>query len=381
MAVEELHSWHTDVSVLVVYNRPHTTSCDGADRHEVQYLADDGLDLAADPVSGWWSRWRPATLGAEGCMKRLNWLCAFGLVACIGPGSATVGTSTGPTADTGTASDTDTDTDTDSGTDTDSDSDSDTDTGVASGAWDAVPCEAALADCLAASTMVGARTDDYRETTYDSCGLWSDLVKFEPGSTGVIYASHAVRGGQGHLLREETDNGGDGSVERVTRREYDATGQLLSIRTDGNGDGIDEEVQAFTWVDGLMVEDLATIGQVTYRETHIYDTDGVLLTTTTDINDDGRINLRTTYVYDGDDLIREDADIGDNGSIDTVIRYTWVDGLLMEEAHEIPTIPEFWGDVVYRYTYDSEGRQVQVAQDDDANGTDDLVTGTVWTCP
>jgi hypothetical protein len=53
----------------------------------------------------------------------------------------------------------------------------------------------------------------------------------------------------------------------------------------------------------------------------------------------------------------------------------------MEEAHELPTIPEFWGDVVYRYTYDIAGRRVQVAQDDGANGSDDTVTDTIWTCP
>jgi hypothetical protein len=187
----------------------------------------------------------PAKMGAGVRMKTLHWLGTLGLAACVGPSSATLGTSTAntttdtaPTADTGTA-----DTGTaDTGT-ADTGTASDTDTGVASGAWDAVPCEAALADCMAASTMVGARVDDYRETTYDSCGLWSDLVKFEPGSTGVIYASHAVRGVQGHLLREETDNAGDGSVERVSRLDYDAMGQLVSIRTDGNGDGIDEEVQ------------------------------------------------------------------------------------------------------------------------------------------
>ena len=37
--------------------------------------------------------------------------------------------------------------------------------------------------------------------------------------------------------------------------------------------------------------------------------------------------------------------------------------------------------MVTRYTFDSDGRQVQVVQDDNADGTDDLVTDTVWTCP
>jgi hypothetical protein len=190
------------------------------------------------------------------------------------------------------------------------------------------------------------------------------------------------------ILTERTFNGSEEPTIWVERREYDVNGYLILRQNEENGSIVYNEAyenddrgnRTKRWYDNnrdgewnifeefeydandnrIKLSYGESAGSFSYIYHWAYDGDGNLVSEERDIDADGTINLRYTYIYENGNLIRRDYDDNADGIIDRATHYTYdANGNLLTESYDhnnngIFTDPNDW---VQTYTYDANNLQ------------------------
>ena len=162
------------------------------------------------------------------------------------------------------------------------------------------------------------------------------------------YERRLILDGLGLPHTAETDDDGDGTVDRRDRYFRDAQGMVSRTERDTDADGTIDAITIYT-----------------------YNGDGQRLTRDEDDDADGVVDRRRRYVYDGRGRLRlSEIDDDADGAIDrrTVITYDDAQGLVLTEEDE-----DADGDIdeIRRALLDDQGRERLVEVDQDADGNID----------
>jgi len=178
-----------------------------------------------------------------------------------------------------------------------------------------------------------------------AAGLWGGSRT----ACNPAYAMDALYEGLGLTLSirteemTELDHDGDGTVDEIDSRTYDAMGHLLTF------------------------ESRDAVGLLLFRYTYVYDAKGNLIEAEEDDDGNGSIDRRATYDANGSVTERE-FDNDDDGTVDarTVYTYDSYGSLTKEESDN-----DADGTVDNRttYTYDANGNLTAEEYDDGADGT------------
>ncbi len=185
----------------------------------------------------------------------------------------------------------------------------------------------------------GAITDAQMDT--DGDGDWDFAYGY--WYEGEVYAGYW------------SDTGADGVYETEQRTEFDADGNPEHSWSDDDGDGQPEQEVWYTYVDGKLISysaDNDGDGTAETQGAYTYDGDRLVEENVTG----GSYPSRRTYTYtDADDhydII--DYDLYNDGVVDYRYTYSWDGDLVVAQSYDQ------WGDGVevssYAYTYDDEGR-------------------------
>ncbi|MEZ4241654.1 MAG: hypothetical protein R3F59_37005 [Myxococcota bacterium] len=246
-----------------------------------------------------------------------------------------------PTTDADADADADADSDADADTDTDTDTDTTTvDTATDTGTPDTGPPPPPPYDCYALFETDGGYPFDgeYVDGVADTTGFDA----FDPVATD-------------QLIREERDQGADGTVDVVNDYTYDADGRLLTVSY--HDDYYGDQSLSYTYdADGNLVEyteDQGSDGVIDLRQVDTYDVDGNLIESHLDTDGDGVDDAIWTYQYDAGLVVTSTVDADGDGNVDT------------------------W----YTYTYDAQGRETEVSGDDGNDGSVDYYSIITYSDP
>ncbi len=225
--------------------------------------------------------------------------------------------------------------------------------------------------------------DRVQETTFDSGGKRILLREDRDGDGEFeLVTAYAYVWDQGQLIRVETDEGADGSVDTVETREYTTTGRIWRTITDEGADGVADRIDEHVWdanghrvqmsmdkpaggvvetiqefrfgnddiVDGRLMSRYNDDGLIqSVRYNNVYLPNGLLGTMGIDLQDDGKVDNRIERVYDADGrMIGTLTDNGADGTIDTLHSYIYSDeGRLVELAIDMGNDGTF-DNVIYR---------------------------------
>lgn len=217
-------------------------------------------------------------------------------------------------------------------------------------------------------------------------------------------ASARVQFGEPAVLTIETDAGADGSIDRITESTFDARGDRVMEREDRDGDGRFERLTTFVHhregnrVVRIDADDQGD-GHIDGIESRAFDAAGRISRMEHDADADGRAERWEEMRWDGPrhtvrrfapgspavetvytDVFGPDGramavevDKDADGRSDNRMERRWKDGLLAE----IRTDAAIDGDVdgITRYRYDAQGRLVGIAIDAGGDGkADTLIT-------
>lgn len=249
--------------------------------------------------------------------------------------------------------------------------------------------------------------DDTLTVEYDAQDRISQLI-WGDGIVSYLYDANE------NIISAEFDESGDGSVDSIISYAYDANDNLLSWGVDNDDDGITD--------DSCHFFEYNANGQVT-RQEFDDDCDGsiegfVLYSWTTEGNierteehfDSGRVQVEV-YSYDSNgNLITQSTDYENDGLYDKVQNYVWNAGAVGTENFENLKMIEFKGDgillpenmiqayrmiqnlhsietdqgndgfidaVLYLY-YDGNSNLIRFEYDSDNSGTVDEITHILW---
>ena len=204
----------------------------------------------------------------------------------------------------------------------------------------------------------------YIAYTYNNEG---DLVKKEQGSNPEhITRKYLFTYDENHnLLKEEGDEGNDGTINKITTYTYDNKGNRLtknydyyntSSRTHG-ADGIADKVNTYTYDEkGNMLTD-----KLDHREDGNHDIDEIL-TYTYDAN-----NNRLTYAID------YHAD----GTPDHINYYTYDEDNKLIKSLDDSTVPGN-SDHTKIFIYDAQGNNIRIDYDNKSDGTIDRINNYTY---
>jgi hypothetical protein len=171
------------------------------------------------------------------------------------------------------------------------------------------------------------------------------------------------------------DQGFDGDYEVEQRQEFDADGNLEHYWSDDDGDGTPEQETWYTY-DGahLVAYSSDADGDGTFETSSALTWDGERVLE--EVVSGGAYPSRRTYSYvDADDRYDSvDYDVGDDGSVDWRYGYAWDGDLLVEQSYD--DFADGLAVLSYTYTYDAEGRTTYAASALD--GTFTTFTGYEW---
>jgi len=221
-----------------------------------------------------------------------------------------------------------------------------------------------------------------QETTFDADNQRIMLREDRDGDGEFeIVTTFAYVWDQGRVIRIETDEGADGTLDIVETREYTPSGRIWRTVRDEGVDGTPDRIEESTWSNGRrtrMTIDQPAGGQVetiqdyAYGNDNIVDgrymrryNDGGLIQSTRyengylpngrlgvmniDLQDDGQLDNRIERIYDLDGrMIGTLTDTGADGTIDTLHSYMYnFEGRLSELAIDIGNDGTF-DNVIYR---------------------------------
>jgi hypothetical protein len=225
--------------------------------------------------------------------------------------------------------------------------------------------------------------DSTQETTFDE-NHQRVLLREDRDGDGVFerVTAYAHVWDQGRIIRIETDEGADGTLDGVETREYTLSGQLWRTVRDDDADGTPERIDESTWdANGRRIRsamDMPAGGVVETLHDYMYGNDNVLdgrllrrfndsgMVQSTryeneylpngrlgrlgiDLQDDGAIDNRVERIYDNEGrMIGSLTDTGADGTIDTLHSYVYSDeGRLTELAIDIGNDGQY-DTVIYR---------------------------------
>ena len=248
--------------------------------------------------------------------------------------------------------------------------------------------ERTFAHDLAVLTVSTDRGDDgtidtVQETTFNEATQRSLLREDRDGDGEfeIVTAFDYVYDGN-RLIRVETDDDADGTVDIVETREYTTAGRIWRTIRDEGADGKPDRIEESTWdadnrrirstIDAPVGGPVETIQEYAYgndagmngRLMHRYNERGLVQSTRyetrylpsgqlesmdIDLTDDGQVDNRIERVYDADgQMIGTLTDNGADGTIDTLHSYIYSDdGRLIELAIDVGNDGSF-DNVIYR---------------------------------
>ena len=226
--------------------------------------------------------------------------------------------------------------------------------------------------------------DEIVERTYDQNGRMTALTK-DLGADGTInYRAVFAYNLSGWLTTEEIDRTGDGVINARKYYTYDGEGKIRSMTYDANDDNeIDYKIE-YVYDDwgNLKAEEVYTTGGNTPDEvnTYEYDSDGNLVEKREE-RTAGQSDqvFETDYVYDASgNLVEELIDYAADGSIDIVIRYSYVKSKLASKS--IDKGNDGTDDEQHTFTYDDAGNLLSSELDRGADGTVEIATYNEYSC-
>jgi hypothetical protein len=188
---------------------------------------------------------------------------------------------------------------------------------------------------------------------------------------------YRCHGGACLLVRSEVDEGDDGTLDRVEDL-FVLQPERIELRFDGNGDGVpdtryalydhdeacqrteevldddrdglDDKIARFTWDGGLLVSDEVDLPGIT--------------------------SWSTTYTHDAGQVVREDRDDRQDGTVDVITTRSWDQDRKIRE--EIDQDADGTADLVRFWAYDTSGRLLSQQTDYAGDGTVDEVVSWTW---
>ncbi len=194
--------------------------------------------------------------------------------------------------------------------------------------------------------------DENNNKIADSLWLGQDI------NGGLIsYSQFSSQDIDGNILKDESDNDGDGKLDRIYTYTYDAKSNKTREEGDNDGDGKLDRIYIYTYDSN---------GNQTRRE---FDNDG-----------DGIVDEISTYTYDsnGNQIRTESDDDGDGVKNYFLLKTYDLNGnLLKEEADRDGVGP---GDFILyiSYTYDANGNQTSRKWDLDLDGQIDEIVNSSY---
>jgi hypothetical protein len=163
-----------------------------------------------------------------------------------------------------------------------------------------------------------------------------------------------------HSVLVRRDDGRDGTIDYIAVLRYDAVGNLIEEEYDDNADGVFDEIDVyqrdvFGRETGRFWQRYDT-GQ-TYRYRTVYDADGNVILEQTDSGDDGTIDYEYRYTYVGGKLTRHEYIYSTGGSTHL---YTYAGDNLISETSDWENDGIF--DWRSDYTYDAKGNRLTTKQ-------------------
>lgn len=234
-------------------------------------------------------------------------------------------------------------------------------------------------DCLNTSShaVLTSFAADQRvdvERTYDAHGR--EILRSIVRDDGPPETVRWEWGEHGPAIRER-DLDDDGVVDHRLAYTY-ADGLQVEQLEDRGADGTWDASLVWVWDGDRRIEeheDEQNDGRVDRIRFHLYD--GALhVQTVTDRGADGSTDDRTTFVYEDGHVVREEVDRGADGVLDGIVHRTWRDGLLTQVEQESDGV--LWERT--RYTYDARGNRTEEATDLDLDGVDDWIVTYEWSC-
>jgi len=210
-----------------------------------------------------------------------------------------------------------------------------------------------------------------------------DASTYTSGGALFQVVTHWQYDPSGVVLREESDEGGDGSLDKIRTWSYDSWNRLIRVETDLKADRSIDSVRRFTYNDfGDLLreeEDVDADGLAEDIESHSYDEEGHRIRTSSDLDADGQPEYQIVLSWRDGHLVRHEFIHPDGELIAPVGLYIYdpTGRLARIEDRDAPTWTlSAWHDFEYeqhgwlaseeyyrghldysaRYFYDSDGR-------------------------
>lgn len=222
---------------------------------------------------------------------------------------------------------------------------------------------------------------------------WVTLGRLDTDGDGVWNYAYGYEYDGEQLTRMWSDDGYDGTFESDLVQEFDADAHLvhtwsevlgvvvsetvltwdgdhlLGFIGDTDGDGVFEAVGTNTWDGDRILDELTTGGAYDAHRTYTYvDADDLYDQSDYDQGNDGSIDYRYGYTWDGDTLVGQTYDQYADGV--GVIGYTWVrdaDGRVLESINTLDGVVT--SAAAYEYT---DGVTTRALSDVNGDGTWDV---------
>lgn len=183
---------------------------------------------------------------------------------------------------------------------------------------------------------------------------------------------------RGRVIRVESDEGMDGTIDAVETRTYNERGRVLEIVHDQDNDGRPDKIETNTWNEmGLRVRwatDQPVGGPVEMiQEWDFDDTGHSPGRTLTRLVGENRTVTRYNNVFDASGRLHAfEVDNGADGTIDNRgVRFYDPSGVMVETRNDIDN--DGTPDNATIYDYDAEGRLRTISIDNGMDGTSDTV--------
>ena len=168
---------------------------------------------------------------------------------------------------------------------------------------------------------------EYKSTqthTYSADGELSKSENFfeSPNSTSKS-SSIYTRDADGRLTKLETDDGSDGSIDRIETHLFNEATKSTSFEIDTNADGVADEISYATYDDNANIltfsEDSNADGEIDALETNTYDANGNPVKMTSEVNGEITKVIEREYNTAGNKLSEQvtDSTDSDNNSLET----------------------------------------------------------------
>lgn len=153
-------------------------------------------------------------------------------------------------------------------------------------------------------------------------------IKYDSDNDGntdavVKYTYESKTGGT--QMIQKFDNNNDGNTDAVTTTEYNNKGYMTKQTIDYNNDGRAEQIYMYTYESGYLTELMIyqnVVGAQDLMNKYKYDAKGNLITAELDMGNNGSVDGVTRYIYDSlGRVIRLEGEIG--GVVHSVIKYEY----------------------------------------------------------